>query len=42
VLPIGSGSDSARHLYTTNNSLLVDGSTYLGSWNPFASGRTFI
>lgn len=42
VLPIGAGSDPQPHSYTTNNGLLVDESTRQGSWNPLASGRTFV
>jgi len=42
VLPIGVGSAEQPHAYTTNNGLLVDGSTHRGTWNPFESGRTFI
>ena len=42
VLPIGAGSGPQPHGYTTNKGLLVDGSTHQGSWNPFASGRTFL
>jgi hypothetical protein len=42
LLPIGAGSDEAPTRYTTEGGLLVDGSTYRGSWNPMKSGRTFI
>jgi hypothetical protein len=42
VLPIGAGSGPQPHSYTTNEGLLVEGSTHQGSWNPFASGRTFV
>jgi hypothetical protein len=42
VLPIGVGSESQPHTYSTNKGLLVDGSAYRGGWNPFTSGRTFV
>ena len=42
VLPVGAGKESPPHRYITRDGLLVDGSTHQGSWNPRASGRTFI
>jgi hypothetical protein len=42
VLPIGAGSGEQPHRYTTNQGLLADGSTQLGNWNPWKSGRSLI
>ena len=42
VLHIGPDSDEPLHRFTTNDGLLVEGSTHRGVWNPRRSGRTFI
>lgn len=39
VMPIGMGSSEPIHQYTTDNGILVSGSTS-GDWNPLESGRT--
>jgi hypothetical protein len=41
LLPIGAGVEAPTQ-YTTDNGLLVEGSTYRGTWNPMKSGRTFL
>ena len=42
VLPIGGASNVQPEQYTTNDGLLVEGSTLQGPWNPLKSGRTIL
>lgn len=42
VLPVGEGRNRVINRYDLDRGILVSGSTYLGNWDPFASGRTYL